>query len=163
MSTHELNKGDRVRVTASNRMYGYQPGDKGTVLRPVRSAITGETVYVVAMDKDGRGLKCIFRADEIDPTCEHGRGGAAAGALPAATAETNAPSRPFGRGRPAWPVRRNIQVQVGAAASIPAENAHEHTRVEAGRPGAPHRALSGAVLPARRQGYGVLGSAGGAR
>jgi hypothetical protein len=33
MNTHDLKPGDRVRVTASNRLADYQPGEKGTVLR----------------------------------------------------------------------------------------------------------------------------------
>ena len=42
MST-SLNAGDRVRVTGRNRMAGYQPGDKGTVVRGASNAtITGK-------------------------------------------------------------------------------------------------------------------------
>ena len=43
---------DRVRVTLRNRLAGYQPGDRGTVLRASVSASTGERYYTVAMDKD---------------------------------------------------------------------------------------------------------------
>ena len=47
-----LKPGDRVRVTLHNRLAGYQPGDKGTVVRLSVSAATGERYYTVAMDKD---------------------------------------------------------------------------------------------------------------
>ena len=49
----ELTPGQRVRVTVRNSVAGYQPGDKGTVLRASVSAATGERNYTVAMDKDG--------------------------------------------------------------------------------------------------------------
>ena len=50
-----LKPGDRVRVTCRNRMCGYQPGDKGTVLSEVTAGPSGTCYYVVAMDKAGGG------------------------------------------------------------------------------------------------------------
>ena len=49
----QLKAGDRVRVTVRNRMHGYQPGDKGEVLREITAGPSGACYYVVAMDKDG--------------------------------------------------------------------------------------------------------------
>jgi hypothetical protein len=68
MSTHKLKLGDRVRVTASGRPAGCQPGDKGTVaLGPMNSA--GDALYYfVSMDKDGAASTTIlFRAGDIEP------------------------------------------------------------------------------------------------
>ena len=63
-----LQKGLRVRVTARNRMAGYQPGDKGTVLRETTLAMRGERSYSVAMDKDDPAKGgVVFRFDEIEP------------------------------------------------------------------------------------------------
>jgi hypothetical protein len=64
----ELKAGQRVRVTARNRMAGYQPGDKGTVLRASVSAATGERYYSVVMDKDGPDATgAVFTEGEIEP------------------------------------------------------------------------------------------------
>ena len=63
-----LQKGQRVRVTARNRMAGYQPGDKGTVLREITLSMRGERSYTVAMDKDDPAKGgVVFRFDEIEP------------------------------------------------------------------------------------------------
>jgi hypothetical protein len=64
-----LNIGDRVRVTLRNRMAGYQPGDKGTVMRGAStSPVTGERYYTVVMDKDEPAATgVVFAADEIEP------------------------------------------------------------------------------------------------
>jgi hypothetical protein len=61
--------GDRVRVTIRNRVAGYAPGDRGTVVRePSTATITGERYYTVAMDKDGPGATgVVFAEDEIEP------------------------------------------------------------------------------------------------
>jgi hypothetical protein len=40
-----LNPGDRVRVTARNRTYGYQPGEKGTVRRVFKPNSGDECYY----------------------------------------------------------------------------------------------------------------------
>jgi hypothetical protein len=63
-----LKKGDRVRVSVCNRMYGYQPGDKGTVLREAIRAPRGTRYYLVAMDKDNPAhAGVVFNAEEIEP------------------------------------------------------------------------------------------------
>ena len=60
---------DRVRVTLRNRLAGYQPGDKGTVVRGASTAtITGERYYTVFMDKDEPDATgVVFAEDEIEP------------------------------------------------------------------------------------------------
>jgi hypothetical protein len=63
-----LKPGDRVRVTNRNRMHGYQPGDKGTVLRELTAGPSGAYYYVVAMDKDDLSKSgVVFSDDEIEP------------------------------------------------------------------------------------------------
>jgi hypothetical protein len=63
-----LQKGQRVRVSVRNRLAGYQPGDKGTVLREVTLSMRGERSYTVAMDKDDPAKRgAVFRFDEIEP------------------------------------------------------------------------------------------------
>jgi len=59
---------DRVRVTLRNRIAGYQPGDKGTVVRGASTAtITGERYYTVIMDKDEPDATgVVFAEDEIE-------------------------------------------------------------------------------------------------
>jgi hypothetical protein len=65
---HELKPGDRMRVTVRNRMYGYQPGDQGTVLRQVAADPNGILYYLVAPDKDGPARTlAIFTSDEVEP------------------------------------------------------------------------------------------------
>jgi hypothetical protein len=64
----ELKPGQRVRVTPRNRMTGYLPGDKGTVLRVSSAGTTGERSYVVEMDKDDPAHSgVVFTEDEIEP------------------------------------------------------------------------------------------------
>jgi hypothetical protein len=66
--SRELQTGQRVRVTACNRMAYYQPGDKGTVWCKSLRDSTGGRYYLVAMDKDGPdATERIFLADEIEP------------------------------------------------------------------------------------------------
>jgi hypothetical protein len=65
MST-ELKPGDRVRVTVLGRRIGYESGDKGTVLWGPISSHSGQTFYLVSMDKDGPGNGVTFRAWEIE-------------------------------------------------------------------------------------------------
>jgi hypothetical protein len=63
-----LNAGERVRVTLRNRIAGYQPGDKGTVVRVGKLVTTGSPFYTVATDKgepDSTGV--IFAEDAIEP------------------------------------------------------------------------------------------------
>ena len=62
-----LKKGDRVRVTTHNRMYGYQPGDKGTIVREAIRAPSGTRYYLVAMEKDNPShAGVVFNAEEIE-------------------------------------------------------------------------------------------------
>jgi hypothetical protein len=46
-----LQRGDRVRVTAANRVSGYQPGDKGTVLWEAVSILRGTLYNAVEMTR----------------------------------------------------------------------------------------------------------------
>ena len=63
----EFKLGDCVRVTGRNRMHGYQPGDKGMVLRRVATGPSGACYYVVAMNKDeGSNSGVVFSDDEIE-------------------------------------------------------------------------------------------------
>jgi hypothetical protein len=65
--SRELVAGTRVRLTARNRMHGYHPGDKGTVLREVTSTPRGTLYYLVAMDKDDlTKTGSVFTAEEIE-------------------------------------------------------------------------------------------------
>ena len=67
MST-PLRPGDRVRVMAANDMAGYQPGDKGTIIRETVVALSRQRYYLVAMDKDNPDATgTVFTADEIEP------------------------------------------------------------------------------------------------
>jgi hypothetical protein len=68
MNTRELQRGDRVRVTASNRMEAYHAGDKGTVRRFHRPTEGDDTAayYDVAMDRDPVWEHALFRPDEIE-------------------------------------------------------------------------------------------------
>jgi hypothetical protein len=67
MSTHELNAGDRVHVTVRILILGYQPGDKGTVLRTGSQPSIGGRYYLVAVDKDGPDATgVLFGDDEIE-------------------------------------------------------------------------------------------------
>ena len=66
--SRELQRGQRVRVTARNRLAGYQPGDKGTVLRMSTATLNGEHYYSVAMDKDDLIITgAVFKEGEIEP------------------------------------------------------------------------------------------------
>jgi hypothetical protein len=63
-----LKSGDRIRVTVYGRVAGYQPGDKGTVLRTPPPAATGVPNFLVAMDKDKPDdTGVLFAAHEIEP------------------------------------------------------------------------------------------------
>jgi hypothetical protein len=66
--SHPLRVGDRVRLTKRNRLGGYQPGDKGTVIRVPKAAPGSQPYYIVAMDRDGAtGTGVLFTEDEIEP------------------------------------------------------------------------------------------------
>jgi hypothetical protein len=55
-------------VTASNRLYGYQPGDQGTVLRPMGTDANGISYYLVTTDQHSpAGTIAVFTAEEIEP------------------------------------------------------------------------------------------------
>ena len=62
-----LKVGDRVRVTARNRVKGYQPGDKGQVVDgPKTLPDRMEPYYLVVLERDG-GLRTVpFDAGEIE-------------------------------------------------------------------------------------------------
>ena len=63
----ELKKGGRVRVTGRNLKYGYQPGDKGSIMREAIRDLTGTRYYLVAMDKDNPShAGVVFNAEEIE-------------------------------------------------------------------------------------------------
>jgi hypothetical protein len=63
-----LNAGDRVRVTVRNRVPGFKPGDKGTILSGPRSPDGDPPYYIVVMDRDGlQRTGVVFAADEIEP------------------------------------------------------------------------------------------------
>jgi hypothetical protein len=64
-----LKPGDRVRVTAANRLPGYHPGDTGRILKVVPNPAGGSLPsYTVAMDKNSPSAEpAIFAADEIEP------------------------------------------------------------------------------------------------
>jgi hypothetical protein len=64
-----LKVGDRVHATVGNLVSGYQPGDRGTVLKSLENPAGGDTCfYVVAMDRvhiPGGGM--VFAEGEIEP------------------------------------------------------------------------------------------------
>jgi hypothetical protein len=64
-----LKLGDRVRVTRANRLPGYHPGDRGSILGVVPNPIGGITPsYTVAMDKNSPSAEpALFAEDEIEP------------------------------------------------------------------------------------------------
>jgi hypothetical protein len=62
-----LQKGQRFRVTERNRVAGYQPGDKGSVLRASVMAATGARYDTVAIDKDDLSTSgAVFTEGEIE-------------------------------------------------------------------------------------------------
>jgi hypothetical protein len=63
-----LKPGDRVRLTVVQRMRGYQPGDKGMVLRELAAGSNGTLYFLVKMDKDDPSKTGgVFTDDEIEP------------------------------------------------------------------------------------------------
>jgi hypothetical protein len=53
---------------AANDMAGYQPGDKGTIIRETVVALSRQRYYLVAMDKDNPDAKgTVFTEEEIEP------------------------------------------------------------------------------------------------
>jgi hypothetical protein len=63
-----LKVGDRVRLTAWNRVSGYRPGDRGTVQEALADPAGGEDrIYFVAMDADGiPGATIAFAGYEVE-------------------------------------------------------------------------------------------------
>ena len=62
-----LKVGDRVRVTARSRVKGYEPGDKGHVVRgPKTLPDCTEPYYLVVMDRDSWSRTVPFDADEVE-------------------------------------------------------------------------------------------------
>jgi hypothetical protein len=67
MSTHELDRGDRVRVVTEAFLPFIQPGDKGTVRgRALRDQGNSRRYYVL-MDKAPGERIVEFAEDEIEP------------------------------------------------------------------------------------------------
>ena len=65
MST-QLKPGDRVCLTVLARRIGYESGEMGTVLWGPSTSHSGQTYYLVSMDKDGPGNGVTFTAKEIE-------------------------------------------------------------------------------------------------
>ena len=62
-----LGIGDKVRVTARNRVKHYRPGEKGTILSgPEVLFEGGMRYYLVSMDRDDQGGWIVFAEDEIE-------------------------------------------------------------------------------------------------
>ena len=65
--SRELKPGDRVRVTAANRVPGYRAGNRGTVLRAVAGEPGDARSYLVAVDTDASARTgTLFAEDEIE-------------------------------------------------------------------------------------------------
>ena len=66
---HELQVGDRVRVSVHYRGEDYQPGDKGTVSWVPKAPPGGAPAYYhVLMDADGPDATTVmFTPSEIEP------------------------------------------------------------------------------------------------
>ena len=64
-----LKPGDRVRLTSANRLPGYRPGDRGTIVGVVPNPVGGNLPsYIVAMDKNSPSTApTLFAEDEIEP------------------------------------------------------------------------------------------------
>ena len=64
-----LKPGDRVRLTSANRLPGYRPGDRGTVVGVVPNPVGGSLpCYAVAMDKNSpSAVPALLAEDEIEP------------------------------------------------------------------------------------------------
>lgn len=62
----ELKVGDRVRLTADDRVQGYHLGDTGTVRRGPCPLAWGEPYYVVAMDKEPARTGAVYTAGELE-------------------------------------------------------------------------------------------------
>ena len=63
-----LKPGDRVRLTSANRLPGYRPGDRGTVVGVVPNPVGGSLpCYAVAMDKNSpSAVPALLAEDEIE-------------------------------------------------------------------------------------------------
>ena len=64
-----LKPGDRVRLTSANRLPGYRPGDRGTIVGVVPNPV-GDRLpcYTAAMDKNSpSATPALFAEDEIEP------------------------------------------------------------------------------------------------
>jgi hypothetical protein len=63
-----LKPGDRVRLTATTRLPGYHPGERGTVVGVVPNPVGGNLPsYTVAMDKNSpSATPARFAEDEIE-------------------------------------------------------------------------------------------------
>jgi hypothetical protein len=62
-----LKVGARVHITALNRVSGYHPGDRGTVVWGPNTSFSGkDTYYLVQMEKNPAGNAVTFLPDEIE-------------------------------------------------------------------------------------------------
>ena len=63
-----LKPGDHVRLTSANRLPGYRPGDRGTVVGVVPNPVGGNLPsYTVAMDKNSpSAVPALLAEDEIE-------------------------------------------------------------------------------------------------
>jgi hypothetical protein len=64
----ELRVGDRVRVKAASRAFGYQPGDTGRVVwvSSATAAQVGPPLTLCAMDRTGPDQLAPFYPEEIE-------------------------------------------------------------------------------------------------
>jgi hypothetical protein len=68
MNRKRLKVGDRVRLTAPNRVDGYRPGDTGVVdAGPITAVHSRKVSYRGRMAKDAPDKLMTFLADEIEP------------------------------------------------------------------------------------------------
>ena len=64
---HKLMKGGRLRIRPQRRVSGYRPGDKGTALSGPKKSLTGETYFIVRMDKNDPGVWTFLSAEDVEP------------------------------------------------------------------------------------------------
>ena len=68
MSTHTFKPGDRVRVTRTNRLAGYLPGERGEIVAGPEVVAGGRLrYYFVVMEREFGPASAVFAADEIEP------------------------------------------------------------------------------------------------
>jgi hypothetical protein len=68
MRTHELHRGDRVRVTDQNRLAGYLPGDIGVIVQLIPGVTPEQLDYAVMMYKQALAAPAVrFHVGDIEP------------------------------------------------------------------------------------------------